>query len=88
MARTDQDEQPFAARAEGEKMTGTAKVTEIIQHADCFVVRSEDGSIVRKFAFDDNARRRAISRRMSRKQAFQAARTFAGKSYTVETAKP
>ena len=59
----------------------------IIQHADCFEVRSERGSIVRKFAFDDNARRRAISRWMSRKQAFQAAKTFTGKSYTVETAK-
>jgi hypothetical protein len=33
----------------------------IIQHADYFEVRSEDGSIVRQFAFDDNARRRAIS---------------------------
>jgi hypothetical protein len=60
----------------------------IIQHADCFEVRSEDGSIVRQFAFDNNARRRAISGRMTRKQAFQAAKTFAGKSYTVETAKP
>ena len=59
----------------------------IIQHADCFEVRSEDGSIVRQFAFNDNARRRAIWRRMTRKQAFQAAKTFAGKSYTVETAK-
>ena len=27
----------------------------IIQHADRFEVRSEDGSIVRQFAFDDNA---------------------------------
>jgi hypothetical protein len=33
----------------------------IIKHADYFEVRSEDGSIVRQFAFDDNARRRAIS---------------------------
>jgi hypothetical protein len=60
----------------------------IIQHADCFEVRSERGSIVKRFPFDDNSRRRAISGRMTRKQAFQAARTFAGKSYTVETAKP
>ena len=61
----------------------------IIQHPDCFEVRSEDGSIVKQFAFDDNASRRAISRRrMTRKQAFQAARTFAGKRYTVETAQP
>ena len=27
----------------------------IIQHHDCFEVRSEDGSIVRKFVFDDDA---------------------------------
>ncbi len=59
----------------------------IIQHPDCFEVRSEDDSIIRKFVFDDDARRRAISRRMTRKQAFQAAKTLAGKSYTVETAK-
>ena len=59
----------------------------IIQHADCFEVRSERGSIVKRFPFDDSSRRRAISRRMTRKQAFQAAKTLAGKSYTVETAK-
>jgi hypothetical protein len=41
----------------------------IIQHADCFEVRSERGSIVKRFPFDDNGRRRAISRRMTRKQA-------------------
>jgi hypothetical protein len=60
----------------------------IIQHPDCFEVRSEDGSVVGKFVFDDDARRRAISMRMTRKQAFQAARNFAGKRYTVEAAKP
>ena len=59
----------------------------IIQHADCFEVRSDHGTFVRRFPFDDNSRRRAISRRMTRKQAFQAAKTFTGKSYTVETAK-
>ena len=59
----------------------------IIQHADCFEVRSERGSIVKRFPFDDNSRRRAIPGRMTRKQAFQAAKTIAGKSYTVETAK-
>jgi hypothetical protein len=32
----------------------------IIQHPDCFEVRSEDGSIIEQFAFDDNARRRAL----------------------------
>jgi hypothetical protein len=64
------------AESPGQRFAGAMK---IIQHADCFEVRSEDGLIVRQFAFDDNARRRAISRRMTRKQAFQAARTFAGK---------
>jgi hypothetical protein len=59
----------------------------IIQHADCFEVRSGHGTFVRRFPFEDNARRRATSKRMSRKQAFQSAKTFAGKSYTVETAK-
>jgi hypothetical protein len=60
----------------------------IIQHADCFEVHSERGLIVKRFPFDDNARRRAIpGGRMTRKQAFQAAKTFAGKSYTVETGK-
>jgi len=59
----------------------------IIQHANCFEVRSDHGTFVRRFPFDDNARRRTTSKRMSRKQAFQAAKNFAGKSYTVETAK-
>src|SRR5207248_6789920 len=79
--------QPMGRFAEspGQRFDGAMK---IIQHADCFEVRSEDGSIVRQFAFDDNARRRAFSRRMTRKQAYQAARTFAGKIYTVETAEP
>jgi len=57
------------AESPGQRFDGAMKIE----------VRSEDGSIVRKFAFDDNARRRAISRRKTRKQAFQAARTFAGK---------
>jgi hypothetical protein len=51
----------------------------IIQHGDCFEVRTEDGSIVRQFAFDDDASRRAINGKMNKKQAFQAAKTFAGK---------
>jgi hypothetical protein len=59
----------------------------IIQHHNCFEVRSEDGSIVRKFVFNNDALRRAISMGMTRKQAFQAARNFAGKRYTVEAAK-
>jgi hypothetical protein len=56
----------------------------IIQHPGSFEVRSNDGAIVRQFPFDDNASRRAISGLMNRKQAFQAARTFAGKGHTVE----
>src|SRR5258707_4178231 len=59
----------------------------IIQHADCFEVRAERGSVVKRFPFDDNSRRRAIPRRMTRKQAFQAAKIVGGKSYTVETPK-
>jgi len=59
----------------------------IIQHADCFEVRSDHGTFVRRFLFDDNARRRTPRKRMSRKQAFQAARNFAGKRYTVEAVK-
>ena len=59
----------------------------IIQHPESFEVRSEVGAIMRQFAFDDDTRRRATSGRMSRKQAFQAAKVFAGKGYTVETAK-
>ena len=46
----------------------------IIQHADCFEARSDHGTFVRRFPFDDNARRRTTSKRMSRKQAFQAAK--------------
>ena len=55
----------------------------IIQHPACFEVRSDDGSIVRQFAFDDNASRRAINGKMNKKQAFQAAKAFAGKGHTV-----
>jgi hypothetical protein len=56
----------------------------IIQHPGSFEVRSDDGSIEKRFAFDDNARRRAISGMMNRKQAFQAAKAFAGKGHTIE----
>ncbi len=45
------------AESPGQRFVGAMK---IVQHADCFEVRSEDGSIVRQFAFDNNARRRAI----------------------------
>jgi hypothetical protein len=59
----------------------------IIQHHDAFEVISDDGSVVSKFYFDDNAGRRAITGKMSRKQAFLAAKTFAGTGYTVEPAR-
>lgn len=56
----------------------------ITQHAEWFEVRSDDGSIVKQFPFDDNASRRAISGKVTRKQAFVAAKTFAGKGHTIE----
>jgi hypothetical protein len=56
----------------------------ILQHPDAFEVVSDDGGITKKFWFDDNASRRAISGKMTKKQAFIAARTFAGKGHTVE----
>jgi hypothetical protein len=55
----------------------------ILEHPESFEVRSDDGSIVRQFQFDDNASRRAITGKMTKKQAFVAARTFAGKGHTV-----
>lgn len=60
------------------------RTMKIIQHQECFEVRSDDGSIVRQFAFDDNASRRAISGKMTKKQALQSAKTFAGKGHTFE----
>jgi hypothetical protein len=60
----------------------------IIQHADCFEVRSEDGSIVRQLAFDDDPRRRAISRRIDQETSLPSRKDFCRQSYTVETAKP
>jgi hypothetical protein len=58
----------------------------IIPHPESFEVRSHDGAIVRRFPFDDNAGRRAVSGAMKRKQALQAARAFAGKGAVVEDA--
>jgi hypothetical protein len=55
----------------------------IIQHPESFEVRSDDGAIVRQFSFDDNASRRAISGKMTKKQAFVAAKTFAGKGHVI-----
>ena len=79
---------PWGGLPKGSRSAALMCAMRIIQHHDCFEVRSEDGRIVRKFVFDDDARRRSISMRMTRKQAFQAARNFAGKRYTVEAAKP
>src|SRR6266446_760931 len=52
--------QPMGRFAEspGQRFDGAMK---IIQHADCFEVRSEDGLIVRQFAFDDNAPARDLA---------------------------
>jgi len=60
----------------------------IIQHPESFEVRSDDGAIVKRFAFDDNASRRAISGLMTKKQAFVAARTFAGRGHVVVAPAP
>jgi hypothetical protein len=51
----------------------------IIEHRASFEVRSDDGSIVHQFPFDDNAGRRAVSGVPTKKRALQEARTFAGK---------
>jgi hypothetical protein len=51
----------------------------IIEHRESFEVRSDDGQTVKQFPFDDDASRRAISGKVKRKQALQAAKTFAGK---------
>jgi hypothetical protein len=51
----------------------------ITEHPDFFEVRSDDGTTVKQFKFDDHPGRRAISRAPKRKQALQDARAFAGK---------
>lgn len=59
----------------------------IIQHADAFEVLSDDGQISKKFYFDDNASRRAISGKATKKRALLEAKTFAGKGHTIERPK-
>lgn len=59
----------------------------IIQHPDAFEVRSDDGTVSKKFYFDENPSRRAIHGKPTKKRAFQEARTFAGKGHTVEPAR-
>lgn len=56
----------------------------IIQRRESFDIEDDDGNVVRQFFFDDNASRRAVSGRMTRKRAFQEATTFAGKGHVVE----
>ena len=56
----------------------------IIERAESFEVQSADGETLRQFQFDDNASRRAITGRMKKKQALQAARAFAGKGHSFE----
>jgi hypothetical protein len=50
----------------------------IIEHPESFEVRDADDKPVRFFYFDDNPGRRAFSGRMTRKQAEQEAKAFAG----------
>lgn len=56
----------------------------IIQRRELFEVQDDDGNVVKQFFFDDNASRRAISGRMTKKRAFQEAKAFAGKGHTIE----
>jgi hypothetical protein len=56
----------------------------IIQRAEWLEVQDDDGTILKQFFFDDNATRRAVSGRPTRKRAFQEAQTYAGKGHTVE----
>lgn len=58
----------------------------IIPRPDHFEVKSNDGSIVKRFFFDDNASRRGITGKVKRKVALQQAKTFAGKGWTMEEA--
>jgi hypothetical protein len=59
------------------------EIMKIIEHQEAFEVRSDDGSTVKQFPFDDNPGRRAISGLMKRKAALQAAKAFAGKGYVM-----
>lgn len=59
----------------------------IIQHSDAFEVQSDDGTVSRKFYFDENPSRRAINGKPTKKRAFQEAKTFAGKGHTIERPK-
>lgn len=56
----------------------------IIQLYDCFEVTSDDGAISKRFYFDENASRRAVTGKATKKRAFQEAKTFAGKGHTIE----
>jgi len=57
----------------------------IIERRESYEVVRNDGSS-KSFPFDDNASRRAVSARMTRKQALQSAKAFAGKGHTMEKA--
>jgi hypothetical protein len=49
----------------------------LIKHEESYEVRYDDGTPSRYFYFDDNAGRRAVTGRVSSKEAEQAAKTFA-----------
>lgn len=57
-------------------------MAEITEHPESFEVVRTDGWR-RSFQFDDNPSRRAISGRMTKKQALQAAKAFAGRGHTI-----
>lgn len=53
---------------------------QIIEHEESFEVRDDSGKPVKYFYFEDRPDRRAYSGRMTKKQAEQAAKAFAGKA--------
>jgi hypothetical protein len=59
----------------------------IIELPGSFEVRSNDGTPVNRFPFDDDPGRRAISVKPTRKRALREAKMFAGKDHTLEKAK-
>lgn len=57
-------------------------MAEIIERSESFEVVRNDGGR-KNFPFDDNPSRRAVSGNMTKKQALQAAKAFAGKGHTM-----
>ncbi|WP_156332466.1 hypothetical protein [Rhodopseudomonas sp. AAP120] len=57
-------------------------MTRVIEHEESFEVPAAPGREAKYLYFDDHPARRRMSGRMTRKQAEQAARAYAGKSDT------